>query len=151
MNQANRAFDDAEARNAGNPAYQAYPAGAHRHLGLIAEAVLAERAAMREAVASAMAAPGTDPESAEATRIIERLRAGEPPVRSPARREPPPSPARSRGQVSRRAVAQHPANPRNHLVTAKRVEETVRPPADTAGAGRASGVSGGGEHSRPAP
>ena len=28
MNQANRAFDDAEARNAGNPAYQPYPAGA---------------------------------------------------------------------------------------------------------------------------
>jgi hypothetical protein len=80
MNQANRAFDDAEARNAGNPAYEPYPAGAHRHLGLIAEAVLAERAAMREAVASAMAAPGTDPESAEVTRIIERLRAGEPPV-----------------------------------------------------------------------
>ena len=64
VNQANRGFDDAEARNAGNPAYEPYPAGAHRHLGLIAEAVLAERAAMREAVASAMAAPGTDPESA---------------------------------------------------------------------------------------
>jgi hypothetical protein len=55
MNQANRAFDDAEARNAGNPAYTPYPVGAHRHLGLIAEAVLAERAAMHEAVASAMA------------------------------------------------------------------------------------------------
>ena len=65
MNQANRGFDDAEARNAGNPAYQPYPKGAHRHLGLIAEAVLAERAAMRQAVASAMAPPGTDPESAE--------------------------------------------------------------------------------------
>jgi hypothetical protein len=64
MNQANRGFDDAEARNTVNPAYQPYPAGAHRHLGLIAEAVLAERAAMREAVACAMAAPGTDPESA---------------------------------------------------------------------------------------
>jgi hypothetical protein len=54
--------------------------GAHRHLGLIAEAVLAERAAIREAVAAAMAAPGTDPESAEVTRIIERLQAGESPV-----------------------------------------------------------------------
>ena len=63
MNQANRAFDDAEARNAGNPAYQPYPKDAHRHLGLIAEAVLAERAAMRQAVASAMAPPGTGPES----------------------------------------------------------------------------------------
>ena len=61
MNRANRAFDDAEAGNAGNPACQPYPKGAHRHLGLIAEAVLAERAAMRAAVASAMAAPGTDP------------------------------------------------------------------------------------------
>jgi hypothetical protein len=77
MNQANHAFDNAEARNKGNPAYQPYPPAAHRHLGLIAEAVLAERTAMREAVASAMAPPGTDPESAEVTRIIERLRAGE--------------------------------------------------------------------------
>ena len=33
MNQANRAFDDAEARNAGNPAYASYPEDAHRHLG----------------------------------------------------------------------------------------------------------------------
>jgi hypothetical protein len=64
MKQANRGFDDAEARNAGNPAYTPYPKGAHRHLGLIAEAILAERAAMRAAVASAMAPPGTDPESA---------------------------------------------------------------------------------------
>jgi|tagenome__1003787_1003787.scaffolds.fasta_scaffold20908983_3 hypothetical protein len=80
MNQANRAFDDAEARNAGNPAYHPYPKDAHRHLGLIAEAVLAERAAMRQAVASAIAAPGADPESAEVTRIIQRLRAGESPV-----------------------------------------------------------------------
>jgi hypothetical protein len=80
MNQANRAFDDAEARNAGNPAYRPYPAGAHRHIGLIAEAVLAERAAIRAAVASAMAPPGTDPESAGVTTIIERMRAGEPPA-----------------------------------------------------------------------
>jgi hypothetical protein len=36
-----------------------------RHLGLIAEAILAERAAIRAAVTSAMAAPGTGPESAE--------------------------------------------------------------------------------------
>ena len=80
MLQANRTFDDAEARNAGNPAYRPYPPGAHRHLGLIAEAILAERAAMRAAVASAMARPGTDPESAAVTSIIERMRAGEPAV-----------------------------------------------------------------------
>ena len=80
MLQANRTFDDAEAGNAGNPAYNPYPPGAHRHLGLLAEAVLAERAAMREAVACAMAAPGTDPESAGVTRLIGRLRAGESPV-----------------------------------------------------------------------
>ena len=94
MNQANRAFDDAEARNAGNPAYQPYPKDAHRHLGLIAEAVLAERAAMRQAVASAMAPPGTDPESAAVTSIIERMRAGEPAVaiarQTGALREPGP-------------------------------------------------------------
>jgi len=60
MNQANRAFDTAEARNAGNPGYTPYPKDAHRHIGLIAEAVLAERTAMREAVASAMALPGSD-------------------------------------------------------------------------------------------
>ena len=80
MNQANRAFDDAEARNVGNPACTPYPKDAHRHLGLVAEAVLAERAAMRAAVASAMAPPGTDPESAIVTSIIERMRAGEPAV-----------------------------------------------------------------------
>jgi hypothetical protein len=77
MKQANSGFDDAEARNVGNPAYTPYPKDAHRHLGLIAEAVLAERAAMRETVASAMAPPGTDPESAVVTSIIERMRAGE--------------------------------------------------------------------------
>jgi hypothetical protein len=80
MKQANRGFDDAEARNAGNPGYTPYPKDAHRHLGLIAEAILAERAAMRAAVASAMAPPGTDPEAAIVTSIIERLRAGEPAV-----------------------------------------------------------------------
>jgi hypothetical protein len=32
LQQANRAFDDAEARNAGNPAYTPYPKDAHRHL-----------------------------------------------------------------------------------------------------------------------
>jgi hypothetical protein len=78
MRQADRAFDDAEARNAGNPSCEPYRGD--RHLGLIAEAVLAERAAIREAVASAMAAPGTSPESPEVTRIIERMRAGEDPV-----------------------------------------------------------------------
>ena len=80
MNQANSAFDDAEALNAGNPAYEPYPKDAHRYLGLIAEAILAERAAMRTAVASAMAPPGTHPESAIVTLIIERMRAGEPAV-----------------------------------------------------------------------
>ncbi len=80
MQQANRAFDDAEARNAGNPRYEPYPAGADRHLGLIAEAVLVERAAVRETVASSMAGPGASPESEDVTRIIERLRAGESPV-----------------------------------------------------------------------
>lgn len=34
MQQANRAFDDAQARNAGNPGYEPYPAGAPRRLGL---------------------------------------------------------------------------------------------------------------------
>jgi hypothetical protein len=80
MQRANRAFDQAETQNAGNPCYQPYPADAPRHLGLIAEAVLAERAAIREAVASAMAAPGTSPESGDVTLIIERLRAGESPL-----------------------------------------------------------------------
>jgi hypothetical protein len=80
MQRANGAFDQAEAQNAGNPCYQPYPADAPRHLGLIAEAVLAERAAIREAVASAMATPGTSPESADVTLIIERLRAGESPL-----------------------------------------------------------------------
>ena len=80
MQHANHAFGEAESRNAGNPRYEPYPAGADRHLGLIAEAVLAERAAMRETIASSMAAPGTSPESEDVTRIIERLRAGESPV-----------------------------------------------------------------------
>lgn len=80
LQHANHTFDQAEARNAGNLSYQPYPHDAPRHLGLIAEAVLAERAAMREAVASTMAAAGTDPESAEVTQIIERLRAGDSPV-----------------------------------------------------------------------
>lgn len=79
MQRANRAFDQAEARNAGNPRYQPYPADAPRHIGLIAEAVLTERAAIREAVASVMAAPGTGPESADVARIIERMRAGDSP------------------------------------------------------------------------
>src|ERR1700733_8626180 len=80
MNQANRGFDDAEARGAGHPGYTPYPMDAHRHLWRIAVAVLAERAAMRAAVAPAMAPPGTDPESAVVTLIIERMRAGEPAV-----------------------------------------------------------------------
>ena len=77
MQRANHVFDAAESQNAGNPCYEPYPAGAPRHLGLIAEAVLAERAAIREAVASAMAASGTSPESGDVTQIIERGRAGE--------------------------------------------------------------------------
>jgi hypothetical protein len=80
LQHANRVFDHAESQNAGNPRYEPYPADAPKHLGLIAEAVLAERAAIREAVASAMAAPGTGPESADVTAIIERMRAGESPV-----------------------------------------------------------------------
>jgi DNA-binding NtrC family response regulator len=80
MQHASRAFDHAEAQNSGNPRYLPYPADAPRHLGLIAEAVLAERAAIRAAVASAMATPGTSPESADVTRIIKQLRAGESPV-----------------------------------------------------------------------
>jgi hypothetical protein len=80
MQRASRTFDAAESRNAGNPRYEPYPADAPRHLGLIAEAVLAERAAIREAVASAMTPPGTSPESGDVTRIINRMRAGESPA-----------------------------------------------------------------------
>jgi hypothetical protein len=80
MQQANHAFDQAQAHNAANPRYQPYPPGAPRHLGLIAEALLAERAATRAAVAAALAAPRIDPESVEVTQIIERLRAGESPL-----------------------------------------------------------------------
>ena len=80
MQHANRAFDMAESQNTDNPCYEPYPADAPRHLGLIAEAVLAERAAIRQAVTSAMAPPGTGPESGDVTRIIERMRAGESPV-----------------------------------------------------------------------
>jgi hypothetical protein len=50
MQHANRAFDNAESQNADNLCYEPYPADAPKHLGLIAEAVLAERAAIREAV-----------------------------------------------------------------------------------------------------
>jgi hypothetical protein len=74
LQQASRAFDTAQARNAGSPCYQRYPADAPRHLGLIAEAVPAGRAAIRQAVASAMAAPGTGPESASlSSRRVEVL------------------------------------------------------------------------------
>lgn len=65
---------------------------------------------MREAVASAMAAPGTHPESDEVTAVIERLRAGEPALQI-ARQTgaiagpgpgplPPPAPAESGGAAS---------------------------------------------------
>jgi len=76
MNQANRAFADAEARNAGNPRYQPYPADALRHIGLVAEAVLAWRAEIRAAVAPLVAPAGTSPESAEVTRAIIWMRTG---------------------------------------------------------------------------
>jgi len=114
---------------------QPYPPAAHRHLGLIAEAVLAERTAMREAVASTMAPPGTDPESAEVTRIIERLRAAESAVAS----------ARQTGAIARPgprpapAAQSRPARGRNHPMTAGK---TVRPPAGTARADKASGAAG---------
>ena len=56
---------------------------------------------MREAVASAMAPPGTDPESAEVTSIIERMRAGESAVAiardTGAVREPGPGEPEGRG------------------------------------------------------
>jgi hypothetical protein len=70
MNQANRAFADAEARNAANPAYEPYPAGAPRHIGLVAEAVLACRAEIRAAVTSLTAPPGTSPESTGITMAL---------------------------------------------------------------------------------
>ena len=113
MNQANRGFDDAEARNAGNPGYTPYPKDAHRHLGLIAEAILAERAAMRAAVAAAMAPPGTDPESGVVTSIIVRMRAGESAVaiarETGAVREPGPGePGRGR-PVTENQPARRPA------------------------------------------
>ena len=96
LQHANRTFDQAEQRNAGNPSYQPYPNDAPRHLGLIAEAVLAERTASRASVTSALAAPGTSPESAEVTQILQRLRAGESPVtiahQTGALREHRPSP-----------------------------------------------------------
>ena len=66
QNQANRAFADAEARNAANPAYEPYPAGAPRHIGLVAEAVLAWRAEIR----TPRRAPGTSPESAGVTMAL---------------------------------------------------------------------------------
>jgi|SRR5450756_290409 len=72
MQRANRAFDDAEARNAGNLSYEPYPAGAHRHLGLIAEAVLAGRAAIRETVASPSASPGKEPSGEQENRDSRR-------------------------------------------------------------------------------
>ncbi len=72
MQHAGRAFDTAESQNVGNPCNEPYPAGAPRHLGLIAEAVLAERATIRGAVASVMAVPGTSPESSSlSSRLVE--------------------------------------------------------------------------------
>jgi hypothetical protein len=98
VNQANRRFDAVEAANAGNPDYQPYPPGAHRHLGLVAEAVLTVRAAMRATIAG-LAAPGTDPESPEVTAIIERLRAGEPPEQAAAQPAALPGPGEPRQEA----------------------------------------------------
>jgi hypothetical protein len=100
LQHANHTFDQAEARNAGNPAYQPYSADAPRHLGLVAEAILAERAAIRASVTSTLAAPGTSPESAEVTQILERLRAGESPVAI----------ARQTGALRERRPSPHPAS-----------------------------------------
>jgi hypothetical protein len=65
----------------------------------------AERAAIRAAVTSAMAAPGTGPESAEVIQILERLRAGESPVaiarQTGALRERGPGPHPTRDGVRR--------------------------------------------------
>ena len=58
---------------------------------------------MRAAVASAMAPPGTDPESAAVTSIIERMRAGESAV-AIARQtgaDPRARPRRTRGRDAR--------------------------------------------------
>jgi hypothetical protein len=55
-------------RTSANACCEPYPADAHRHIGLIAEAVLAECAAIRAAVGAAMAAPGTGPESGQRDR-----------------------------------------------------------------------------------
>ena len=72
---------------------------------MIAEAVLAERAAIREAPASVMVMPGTNPESADVTRISERLQAGESPVaiarESRAISEPGPGPTPTKWGATR--------------------------------------------------
>ena len=110
MHQANHAFDDAEARNKANPAYQPYPPDAHRHLGLIAEAVLAERAAMREAVASAMAAARHRPgvrRSDRGHRAAASRRAGpadRPPDGCHRRARPRPAPAARPRRERRRGI-----------------------------------------------
>ena len=77
LQQANRAFDDAEARNAGNPAYSRTRGRAPAPRADRRGGPRRARRRSARAVASAMAAPGTSPESGEVTRIIERLRAGE--------------------------------------------------------------------------
>ena len=46
-----------------NPAHQPYPRDAHPRLGWSPKPSSPERAAMRETVASGIAAPGTSPES----------------------------------------------------------------------------------------
>lgn len=72
-------FRAGEAGNVGNPSYRPYPKDAPLPPGLVSEAVLAERAAMRQTIAESLTAPGTSPESPVVTQVIERLRAGENP------------------------------------------------------------------------
>jgi hypothetical protein len=76
MTRANRVFSDAEARNAGSPRPHVLPGGVRRRLGLTAEAVLAERTAMRgDRLRDDCARP--QPGAGRVTSIVKRLRAGE--------------------------------------------------------------------------
>jgi hypothetical protein len=123
MSQANRAFDDAEARNAGNPDYSPDPRGASRHIGLIAEAVLAGRAEIRATVASVLAPPGTSPEADEVTAIIERMQAA---------RQREPGPARPAGE--RPATENQAARPSRALLPGTEgTREASVPGPDAAG------------------
>jgi hypothetical protein len=75
-------FQAGEAANAGNSSYRPCPKDPPLPPGLVAVAVLAERAAMRQSIAEGLTAPGTSPESPVVADIIERLRAGENPERA---------------------------------------------------------------------